>query len=51
MQLERLSYSCLGMRRGEITIDLEVWDLQHLTTIISQLKAKSVVRKVERVNG
>ncbi|MCB1231922.1 MAG: peptidase dimerization domain-containing protein [Verrucomicrobiae bacterium] len=23
MQLERLSYSCLGMRRGEITIDLK----------------------------
>ncbi len=35
----------------DVTIDLEVWDLQHLTTIISQLKARSVVRKVERVNG
>ncbi|MBL8589310.1 MAG: bifunctional (p)ppGpp synthetase/guanosine-3',5'-bis(diphosphate) 3'-pyrophosphohydrolase [Methylobacteriaceae bacterium] len=35
----------------EITIDLEVWDLQHLTTILSQLRARSVVHKVERVNG
>ncbi len=35
----------------EITIDLEVWDLKHLTTILTQLRAKSVVHKVERVNG
>ena len=35
----------------ELTIDLEVYDLQHLTSIIGQLRAKSVVAKVVRVNG
>jgi GTP pyrophosphokinase len=35
----------------DITIDIEVWDLQHLTTIMQQLRGKSVVNKVERVNG
>ncbi len=34
-----------------VTIDLEVYDLKHLTSIISQLRAKSVVSAVERVNG
>jgi (p)ppGpp synthase/HD superfamily hydrolase len=32
-----------------LTIDLEVYDLKHLTAIISQLRAKPVVAKVERV--
>jgi len=35
----------------EMTIDLEVSDLKHLNGIISQLRAKPVVSKVERVNG
>ena len=35
----------------DIVVDLEVRDLKHLTTILSQLKAASVVSKVERVNG
>ncbi|MGZ5802851.1 MAG: ACT domain-containing protein, partial [Xanthobacteraceae bacterium] len=35
----------------ETTIDLEVYDLKHLTSIISQLRAKNVVSAVERVNG
>jgi guanosine-3',5'-bis(diphosphate) 3'-pyrophosphohydrolase len=35
----------------EVTIDLEVYDLKHLTSIIAQLRAKPVVAKVERVNG
>jgi GTP pyrophosphokinase len=35
----------------DITIDLEVWDLKHLTAILQQLRGKSVVNKVERVNG
>ena len=35
----------------ELTIDLEVYDLKHLTAIISQLRAKTVVAKAERVNG
>jgi RelA/SpoT family (p)ppGpp synthetase len=34
----------------EIEIDLEVYDLKHLNAIISQLKAKKVVAKVDRVS-
>ena len=35
----------------ELTIDLEVYNLKHLTSIISQLRAKKVVAIAERVNG
>jgi guanosine-3',5'-bis(diphosphate) 3'-pyrophosphohydrolase len=35
----------------EMLIDIEVLDVKHLNAIISQLKAKTVVSKVERVNG
>ncbi|MBI4275283.1 MAG: bifunctional (p)ppGpp synthetase/guanosine-3',5'-bis(diphosphate) 3'-pyrophosphohydrolase, partial [Rhizobiales bacterium] len=34
-----------------MTIDLEVYDLKHLTAIIAQLRAKPVVADVTRVNG
>ena len=34
-----------------LTIDLEVYDLKHLTAIIAQLRAKPVVAQAERVNG
>jgi RelA/SpoT family (p)ppGpp synthetase len=36
---------------SSLTIDLEVYDLKHLTAIISQLRAKTVVAKAERVTG
>jgi RelA/SpoT family (p)ppGpp synthetase len=35
----------------DVLIDLEVYDLKHLTAIIAQLRAKPVVAKAERVNG
>jgi (p)ppGpp synthase/HD superfamily hydrolase len=35
----------------DLLIDLEVYDLKHLTAIISQLRAKKVVADVARVNG
>jgi len=35
----------------ELLIDLEVYDLKHLTAIIAQLRAKDVVALAERVNG
>jgi len=35
----------------ELLIDLEVYDLKHLTAIIGQLRAKDVVAQAERVNG
>jgi len=34
-----------------LIIDLEVYDLKHLTGIIAQLRAKPVVANAERVNG
>jgi guanosine-3',5'-bis(diphosphate) 3'-pyrophosphohydrolase len=34
-----------------VQIDLEVYDLKHLTAIIAQLRAKPTVAKAERVNG
>ena len=34
-----------------LTVDLEVYDLKHLTAIIAQLRAKPVVASVARVNG
>ena len=35
----------------DMLIDLEVYDLKHLTAIMAQLRAKAVVAKAERVNG
>jgi GTP diphosphokinase / guanosine-3',5'-bis(diphosphate) 3'-diphosphatase len=35
----------------ELIIDLEVYNLKHLTSIISQLRAKKVVANAERVSG
>jgi GTP diphosphokinase / guanosine-3',5'-bis(diphosphate) 3'-diphosphatase len=35
----------------EMLIDLEVWDIKHLNAILSQLRGKSVVSKVERLSG
>ena len=35
----------------EIHIEVEVWDLDHLTQIIAGLKGKAVVSSVERVFG
>jgi (p)ppGpp synthase/HD superfamily hydrolase len=34
-----------------VTIDLEVYDLKHLTAIIAQLRAKPMVARAERVSG
>jgi RelA/SpoT family (p)ppGpp synthetase len=46
----------IGMSRRspdftELTVDLEVYDLKHLSAIIAQLRAKAVVARVDRVNG
>lgn len=35
----------------DVRIDLEVYDLKHLNDILSQLRAKPMVAKAERVNG
>ena len=33
----------------DVTIDLTVWDLKHLSAIISELREKRVISRVERV--
>jgi GTP pyrophosphokinase len=35
----------------EVTVDLSVFDLKHLNAIVSELRAKPAVSKVERVTG
>lgn len=35
----------------DVTIDLTVWDLKHLSAIISELREKRVISRVERVMG
>jgi GTP pyrophosphokinase len=35
----------------DVTIDLTVWDLKHLSAIISELREKRVISRVERVLG
>ena len=35
----------------DMVIDLSVWDLKHLNTILAQLRAHKAVSKAERVNG
>ena len=46
---------CASLRKSpdftQVTIDLEVYDLKHLTSIIAQLRAKNAVAHVERVNA
>ena len=46
----------IGMERSSpdftsVTIDLEVFDIKHLNSIIAQLRAKDVVANAERVNA
>ncbi|MCW5681326.1 MAG: bifunctional (p)ppGpp synthetase/guanosine-3',5'-bis(diphosphate) 3'-pyrophosphohydrolase [Xanthobacteraceae bacterium] len=36
---------------SELTIDVEVFDLKHLNSILTQLRAKKVVSSAERANG
>ncbi|MBV9520033.1 MAG: bifunctional (p)ppGpp synthetase/guanosine-3',5'-bis(diphosphate) 3'-pyrophosphohydrolase [Hyphomicrobiales bacterium] len=35
----------------EMTIDISVWDLKHLTAILQQLRSKPVVNSAERAHG
>ena len=49
--IDNISMSRRSPDYTEQTIDLEVYDLKHLSAIIAQLRAKSVVARVERVNG
>src|SRR6202521_1061341 len=49
--IDNISMSRRSPDFTELTIDLEVSHLNHLSAIIAQLRAKAVVARVERVNG
>jgi RelA/SpoT family (p)ppGpp synthetase len=49
--IDNISMSRRSPDFTELIIDLEVYDLKHLSAIIAQLRAKAVVARVERVNG
>jgi GTP diphosphokinase / guanosine-3',5'-bis(diphosphate) 3'-diphosphatase len=49
--IDNISMSRRSPDFTELIIDLEVYDLKHLSAIINQLRAKTVVARVERVNG
>src|SRR6201995_4884124 len=49
--IDNISMSRRSPDFTELTIDLEVYDLKHLSAIIAQLRAKAVVARVERVKG
>ncbi|WP_219323153.1 bifunctional (p)ppGpp synthetase/guanosine-3',5'-bis(diphosphate) 3'-pyrophosphohydrolase [Methylovirgula sp. HY1] len=49
--IDNISIHELSADFREMIIDIEVTDLKHLNGIITQLRAKPVVSKVERVNG
>jgi (p)ppGpp synthase/HD superfamily hydrolase len=49
--IDNISMSRRSPDFTELTVDLEVYDLKHLNGIIAQLRAKSVVARVDRVNG
>jgi GTP pyrophosphokinase len=49
--IDNITINVLSPDFREIVVDLEVADLKHLNGIMTQLRTKSVVSKVERVNG
>jgi len=49
--IDAVSSSANGADFRELRVDLQVRDIQHLNAILSQLRGKSVVHKVERLSG
>jgi GTP pyrophosphokinase len=49
--IANVGISALSPDFRALAVDVEVSDLKHLSTIMSQLRARPVVSKVERVNG
>ncbi len=49
--IDAISSSANGADFRELRIDLQVRDIQHLNAILSELRGKSVVSKVERLSG
>ena len=49
--IDGVASSPTGADFRELRVDLQVRDIQHLNAILSELRGKSVVHKVERVSG
>ena len=49
--IDAVSSSANGSDFRELRIDLQVRDIQHLNAILSELRGKSAVHKVERLSG
>ena len=49
--IDTISFNAISPDFREIIIDVEVPDLKHLNGLITELRTKPVVSKVERVNG
>ena len=49
--IDNVTMSPISKDQRSITLDVEVTDLKHLSTIVSQLRARPTVSKVERING
>ncbi len=49
--IDNVVFSPSGSDFREVRFDLQVFDIQHLNTIVAQLRDKPVVAKVERLSG
>jgi GTP diphosphokinase / guanosine-3',5'-bis(diphosphate) 3'-diphosphatase len=49
--IDGISMTAKGADFREMNVDLEVWNLKHLTAIMSDLKSRPAVSAIERVNG
>jgi guanosine-3',5'-bis(diphosphate) 3'-pyrophosphohydrolase len=49
--IDAVSSSANGADFRELRVDLQVRDIQHLNAILSELRGKSVVHRVERLSG
>ncbi len=49
--IDAIASSASGEDFRELRVDLQVRDIQHLNAILSELRGKSPVHKVERLSG
>jgi GTP pyrophosphokinase len=49
--IDAVTMKSKGQDFREMELDLEVWNLMHLNSIMAQLKALPVIASIERVNG
>jgi len=49
--IDNVVFTPSGSDFRELRFDLQVFDIQHLNTIVAQLRDKPVVAKVERLSG